>query len=311
MINVVAVVGPTAVGKTALSIALAEQFDGEIISADSIQIYQGMEIASAKPTPEERHGIPHHLMGFLPLDQGFSVSAYLPLARECIQSLHEQGKLPIVTGGTGLYLDALLQHITFSEQPENTALREELYEAAKRDDGVALYRELCAVDPQLAAEIHPHNLVRVVRGVEIYRLTGKTQSWHKEESRKHASPYRPLIIGLTCSNRATLYERINNRVDAMLAGGLLQEAEAIFADQTLRTASNAIGYKELLPYFRGEATLTQCVARIKQATRHYAKRQLTWFRRNEEIRWIDLDQVGDFSEIVTISKKMVENFLKV
>lgn len=311
MIPVVAIVGPTAVGKTALSISLAEQFHGEIVSADSMQLYRGLEIASAQPTLEERRGIPHHLMGILSLEQAFSVSAYLPLARSCIQSIWERGNLPIVTGGTGLYLDALLQNITFADQPENTALRETLYQQAQKDQGAALYQELLVVDPKAAAEIHPHNLVRVVRAVECYRLTGKTLTHHKEQSRLHPSPYRTLWIGLTHSDRAKLYQRIDQRVDQMMEQGLLQQVAAVVADQTLCTAGNAIGYKELLPYLRGEASLPDCIARIKQATRHYAKRQLTWFRRNPQIHWIDLATGETVSEVVQQSKKMVENFLTV
>lgn len=304
--KVIAVVGPTASGKTALAIQLAKHLGGEVVSADSMQIYQGMQIATAKPTQEEMQGVPHHLMGFLAPSEAFSVSDYVVHARNVIDQIYLRGKLPIVVGGTGLYIDALLQNIVFCKQEYNDVLRQELYRCAEVDGGASLYQELCRIDPIAAADIHPHNLVRIVRGVEIYRLTGKTLTHHKQESRQHPSPYQSLWIGLTFHDRQKLYQQVEQRVDRMMEQGLVEEACGVLAGKNLKTAFNAIGYKELMPYFQGQATIEQCVEHIKQATRRYAKRQLTWFRRNQAIQWKYQDDGEGFEDIWDICRDFVE-----
>lgn len=308
-IRVVAVVGPTASGKTALGVQLARHFDGEIVSADSMQVYRGMPVATAQPEPEEMAGVPHHLIGFLDPGETFSVSDYVQLAREAIAGIAGRGKLPVIVGGTGLYVDSLLQNISFAEQPQDEQLREELYRQARADGGEALYRELCEIDPEAAQQVHPHNFVRLVRAVEIYRLTGKTLTEHKRESRREPSPYQACMLGLSCRDRQVLYDRIDRRVDRMAENGLLEEARALRASGSRRTAGNAIGHKELEPYFLGEEGLEECLERVRRESRRYAKRQLTWFRRNPEIHWLYLDDFDSFDAVIKNSQKYVETFL--
>ena len=281
-----AVVGPTASGKTALAVELAKAFHGEVVSADSMQIYREMQIATAKPTPQEMQGIPHHLMDFLPPDQPFSVSDYVTLARKTIREIAARGHLPILCGGTGLYVSSLLEHVQFEPIETDPKRREALYREAEADGGEALYARLCAVDPERAKSIHPHNVVRVVRALEVYETTGKTMSELQRESKPLPSPYDCLMIGLTFRNRQTLYDRIDRRVDGMMEQGLLEEARRVLQNPALKTAANAIGYKELKPYFAGEASLEDCLETMKRESRRYAKRQLTWFRRDPRIHWI-------------------------
>lgn len=307
-IKLLALVGPTASGKTRLAVELAKRFSGEIISADSMQIYRTMNIATAKPTVEEMAGIPHHLIDCLDPEEAFSVSDYVSLAREKIREIHGRGHLPILAGGTGLYIDSVVQHVTFSEQPEDPRLREELYRQAKKDQGKELYESLCRIDPQAAEQIHPHNFVRLVRAVEVYRLTGKTLTQHKEKSRREPSPYETCMIGLNATDRQFLYDRIDLRVDLMMKAGLLEEARKVLFSKHLKTAWNAIGYKELKPYFDGAASLDECIGKIKQESRRYAKRQLTWFRRNPQIHWVYIDECGTFEDVIKNSQKYVESF---
>lgn len=306
--RVLAVVGPTASGKTKLAVALAKRFDGEVISADSMQIYRTMSIATAKPTEEEMEGVPHHLIDFLDPSQPFSVSDYVRLAREKIDEITGRGKLPVIAGGTGLYVDSLLNHVSFSEQRGDLALREALYEEAKKDNGETLYRYLCEIDPEAAMEIHPHNYVRLVRAVEVYRLTGKTLTQQKKESRLEPPPYHSCMVGLNFRDRQKLYDRINLRVDRMLEDGLVDEAQEVLSAADLKTAYNAIGYKELKPYFAGELPLADCIDKIKQESRRYAKRQLTWFRRNPQICWFFPDEFDTFDNVIKNSQKYVETF---
>ena len=305
------VVGPTASGKTKLAVELAKSFDGEVVSADSMQIYRKMSIATAKPTKEEMEGIPHHLVDFLPMDASFSVSDYVTLAREKIDEIHARRKLPILAGGTGLYIQAVTEHISFSEEERDDSLRERLYEEAKADGGKALYERLRQIDPEAAQWIHPNNIIRVVRAIEIYETTGLTMTEQKKRSRQGESPYDVFLLGLNFKDRQKLYDRINLRVDLMVKQGLLEEAKEILSCENLKTAYNAIGYKELAPYFRGEASLEECLQKMKQESRRYAKRQLTWFRRDQRIHWLYPDELGNFDRVLQEAKLQTERFLSV
>ena len=284
-IPVLAVVGPTASGKTALSIALAKALDGEIISADSMQIYKGMDIASAKPKKEERAGIPHHMMGVISPEMPYSVADYVEDAGKAIADVWNRKKCPILVGGTGLYVDSLLSGTRFIPSPTDLELRKELQAQYDALGGEAMLQKLKAFDPESAARLHPNNNKRIIRAFEVYRLTGKTMTEALENSHSEPSRYKPVYIGINFADRAVLYDRINRRVDLMLENGLLDEAKDFF-EHTTATAAQAIGYKELKPYFDGEVTLDEAVERLKQVTRNYAKRQLTWFKRNPEIHWL-------------------------
>ena len=285
---VVAVVGPTATGKTALGVALAERFGGEIISADSMQIYKGLDVGTAKVTPEETHGIPHHGVDILEPDQPFSVADFTALAGTLEQEIAARGKLPILVGGTGLYVQSFLYGVRFTEEKAPSGLREQLAAELAEKGGAAMYAQLQAVDPEAAAAIHPNNQVRVLRALEHYRATGRRLSEQKAESLPAERPYRSLILGLDFPDRARLYQRIDIRVDRMLENGLLAEAETVWRNrERFRTAAQAIGYKEFFPYFEQTASLDACAEKLKQASRNYAKRQLTWFRHMDGVVWLD------------------------
>ncbi|HOO06169.1 MAG TPA: tRNA (adenosine(37)-N6)-dimethylallyltransferase MiaA [Ruminococcus sp.] len=308
---VLAIAGPTASGKTRLGIELAKEYGGEVISADSMQIYKGMDIASAKPTQEEMQGIPHHLIGVIDRSTPFSVADYVIMAKEKIGEVLSRGKLPIIVGGTGLYIDSLLENVRFSEVKSDEEYRSSLYELAKNEGNAALYERLVQADPEAAQSIHMNNLVRVVRALEVIHVTGKKFSQLKAESRTEESPYDSLILGLDCAERSTLYARIDRRVEEMAAAGLVEEARSLWQEGGMRTSANAIGFKELIPYFEGSASLEDCIATIQQETRRYAKRQLTWFRRNERIRWIIIEDFGKMNEILEKSKKAIANYRNV
>ena len=306
---VLAVVGPTASGKTWLGVELAKIYGGEVISADSMQIYKGMDIASAKPSEAEKQGIPHHLMGFLDRDVSFSAADYVQLANEKIQDILSRGKLPMIVGGTGLYIDSLLENVKFSEGGSDEAYREELYTFARENGNEALHARLAELDSEAADGIHPNNLVRVVRALEVCHVTGRKFSELKRESRMVESPYNSLIIGLNFDDRQKLYDRIDLRVDEMVKAGLVEEARQLWQESGMKTAANAIGYKELIPYFEGKSELSDCIDLIKQETRHYAKRQLTWFRKNARIEWLFLDRFNKNNEILEKCKKSIAKYL--
>ncbi len=309
--KILAVVGATASGKTSLGVELAKKYNGEVISADSMQIYKGLDIASAKPTTEEMQGIPHYLIDFLDRDVSFSVSDYVKLANEKIKDIISREKLPIIVGGTGLYIDSLLNNVKFSEGGNDEVYREKLYTIAREKGNEYLYNILLETDPVSAETIHMNNLVRVIRALEVFHVTGRRFSELKAESRLIESPYDSLIIGLNFHDRQILYDRINKRVDEMLKMGLVDEAKNVWKAGNQKTASNAIGYKELIPYFENTMTISECVDRIKQETRRYAKRQLTWFRKNTRIQWIFLDEINKKSEILEKSQKTIENYWNV
>lgn len=280
--------GPTASGKTALGVQLAKRLDGEIISADSMQIYEGMDIASAKPTKDEMEGIPHHMMSFLPPNKAFSVVDYVEQAGKCICDVYSRGKLPIIVGGTGLYISSLINNIKFDDTGSDCAFREQARKIAEEKGNEALWQELNKVDPITASRLHPNNLNRIIRALEVYRLSGKTISTAQQESRREESPYTACFI-MPDFTREVLYSRINKRVDMMLEQGLLEEAGEFFTHNDYVTAAQAIGYKELKPYFEKERSLEECVEKLKQATRNYAKRQLTWFNKIENLNKIPSD----------------------
>lgn len=306
--RVLAVAGPTASGKTWLGVELAKKYGGEVISADSMQIYKGMDIASAKPTEDEMQRIPHHLIDFLDRDIVFSAADYVRLAREKIDEVLSRGKLPVIVGGTGLYIDSLLENVKFSEGGSDEAYRETLYAFAAQEGNEALHGRLVEVDPEAAESIHPNNTVRVVRALEVYHVTGRKFSELKKESRTEESPYDSLIIGLNYHDRQKLYDRINLRVDEMAERGLVNEARELYDHGGMKTAANAIGFKEFIPFFEGEESLEACIDKIKQETRRYAKRQLTWFRKNPRIQWIFLDEFNKKNKILEKSEKCIANY---
>lgn len=290
-IPIAAVVGPTASGKTALGIALARRFGGEVVSADSMQIYTGMDIASAKPTPAEMEGVPHHLIDFLAPTAAFSVADYVERASQTITAITDRGRLPILVGGTGLYVTSLLDNVRFAEDKADPALRARIQEELEREGGSAMLERLRGIDPVTAEGLHPADHKRIIRALEIFESTGRTMSWHKAQSRSIPSPYSALIIGIRYADRQKLYDRINRRVDGMLSAGLLEEAEAAFRHPPAGGAAQAIGHKELAPYFAGVLSLEEAIENLKRETRRYAKRQMTWFNRDPRIHWLDADDV--------------------
>lgn len=305
--RVVAIGGPTATGKTALSLALAQRFGGEIINADSMQVYRQLSVGTAKPMEEERAQAPHHLLDFLPPEQPYSVADFTAAAGELIGQITARGRLPLVVGGTGLYITSLLNGVRFAPEDTDPALRRRLQQQAETQGAEVLYARLQAVDPAYAAKVHPHNLPRIIRALELYESTGRTMSEQQRQLRPAAAPYRSLCLCLTCRDRAVLYRRIDQRVDKMLREGLLPEAELVWQNrERYRTAAQAIGYKEFFPYFEGKEPLDTCVNRLKQATRQYAKRQLTWFRHQNEAQWLYLDE----EDVVQKAVEQVEHFLQ-
>lgn len=279
--------GPTASGKTGLSVALARRFGGEIVNADSMQIYRGLDVGTAKVTAAEAKGVPHHLVGFLAPEKAFSVADYVEAAGRCIGEITGRGRLPFVVGGTGLYIESLVEGVRFAPQKTDPALRAALEQRAAREGPEAMYAELRRIDPACAAAVHPHNKGRVLRALELYYTSGVTMTQQKAASRPAQRPYDALVLCLDWP-RSELYERIDRRVDQMLAQGLLAEAELVWNNrESYKTAAQAIGYKEFFPYFEGAAPLEACAAKLKQASRNYAKRQLTWFRRMQGVVWLD------------------------
>ena len=285
--------GPTAVGKTKASIGLAKAVDGEIISADSMQVYRHMDIGSAKIKPEEMEGIPHHLIDVLEPDDEFHVVKFQQLAKKAMREIWERGHIPIVTGGTGFYIQALLYDIDFDENEKEDACRKELEAYAKEHGAEALHEKLAFVDPASAEMIHPNNIKRVIRALEFYEQTGKRISEHNETQRQRESPYAFAYFVLT-DDRAHLYERINRRVDQMIEEGLVNEVQALkdkgYTKQLV--SMQGLGYKEILDYLDGNCTLEEAIYTIKRDTRHFAKRQLTWFKRERDVIWINKQSFG-------------------
>lgn len=308
-IKIIVIAGPTASGKTALAVEVAKKIGGEVICADSMQIYRGMDIATAKPTIAEMQGIPHHIVDFLDPGEPFSVADYVGLAHNAVAEVDKRGNLPIICGGTGLYISSLIENISFGEGASDEGLREELKAMAQERGGGYLLEILRGFDPQTAARLHENNLSRIIRAIEIYKTTGITMTEHIQSSKLSGSPYNACLIGLDYKERSVLYDRISRRVDIMLENGLLEEAERVLCDPSLKTSRQAIGYKELEPYFAGEADLSSCIENLKQSTRRYAKRQLTWFRRCEGMNWIYPDELGSAEKTALKAAEIIESFL--
>ena len=306
-IPVVAVVGPTASGKSDLAVEICLRFNGEAVSADSMQIYKGLDISTAKPTEEEKKGVPHHMMDFLDNTESFSVAEYQKMAGECIRDIYSRGKLPVIVGGTGLYIDTLLNNIQLKEDSFDEALREKLLERVGKEGIENLIDELRGIDPEYAEKMHPNNVKRIVRALEVWYSSGVTMTQQIADS--HAeSPYDVCFIGLDAEDRDFLYERINRRVGIMLENGLEAEAKDYLSQENTATSSQAIGCKELKPYFDGEITLAEAADNLRQATRRYAKRQLTWFRRNKEINWIMIDKFDSKSEMQNAAFEIIKKW---
>ena len=298
-IPLLVVCGPTASGKTAVGVRLAQLYNGEVISADSMQIYKGLAISTAKPDKEEMQGIPHHMMDFLEPDEAFSVADYVRAAKACINDIRSRGRLPIIVGGTGLYINSLADNISFDHIQSDDNLRHSLEAEAAEKGGEYMHRRLSELDPEAAEKIHPNNVIRVIRAIEMNLLSGRSGSENREKSRTEPSPYELCMIGLTCFDREKLYDRINRRVDKMLEQGLEDEVRQVYNKYRLKTAFNAIGFKEMIPYFEGECPLETAVEKIKQESRRYAKRQLTWFRRDARIFWVDTSNSEQFDGIIS------------
>ena len=285
--KIVVICGPTASGKTALSIALAKAFDGEVVSADSMQIYRRMDIGTAKPTKQEMDGVPHHMLDVAEPGEAYSVSRYVEEATACVEDILARGKLPIICGGTGLYIDGLIRGTDYQPAGTDNGIREQLDGEWEAQGAEEMMARLAAVDPDSAARLHLSDKRRILRALEVYIATGETITVHNARTKAIPPRYEAVMIGLNTEPRQILYDRIDRRVGVMLEQGLLQEVQSLLEDGLLEgTAAQAIGYKELLAYFRGEMTLETAADLIRQKSRNYAKRQLTWFRRDERVKWI-------------------------
>ena len=310
MSKMLAVVGPTASGKSGLAVELCKGFGGEVVSCDSMQIYKKMNIGTAKPTLDEMQGIAHHLIDFLEPGTVYSVSDYVEDAAKCVCGLEKRGVLPVFCGGTGLYIDSFLSGVKFGEFENDPDVRRRLEDEFACDGIEGIYERLCAADPEIAATIDMHNAKRVIRALEVYENTGITMSEWNRRSKLEASKKDCLIIGLDFEDRQTLYDRIDLRVELMMDMGLLEEAEGLYREGLFdsKTASQAIAYKEFLPYFEGTDTLENCVETLKRNSRRYAKRQLTWFRRNKDINWILRDNLSS-DELISKASELVKGYL--
>lgn len=305
-IPLLVIAGPTASGKTALAVELAREYGGEVVSADSMQIYEGMDIATAKPDEAEKREIPHHLISFVKRSESFSVADYVNMAHGVISDIHSRNKLPILAGGTGLYISSLIDNIDFnSAEASDESVRKRLTEEAELLGYPQMLERLKKVDPETASALHCNNIGRIIRALEVFETTGVPLSEHKRISRMTESPYNTCVIGITCRDRQKLYDKINLRVLKMAEAGLVEEERRIYEESGLKTAHQAIGYKELIPYFDGSASLEECIEKIQQETRRYAKRQLTWFRRDERVNWIFTDDYPSYKIFLENVKKII------
>ena len=296
--RVICVVGPTATGKTRMGVALARRFVGEVVSVDSMQIYRGMTIGTAAPTEEETEGIPHHMVAVADPGESWSVARFTEQADACVRDILRRGKRPVLVGGTGLYLDSLLSGRTFAAGHSGGEIRKAL-QAELAEGGIEpLYRQLQQIDPEAAARLHLSDEKRILRALEVWRETGETITAHDARTRAIPPRYQASLIGLTFRDRADLYERIDRRVDTMVERGLLQEVERLLQSglPESATALQAIGYKQFLSVYRGQASAVEAVAEVKLRSRQYAKRQLTWLRRREDIHWILWEKEPDFRQ---------------
>lgn len=298
--------GPTAVGKTALSIRLAKAIGGEIISADSMQVYRRMDIGSAKITKEEMMGVPHHLIDVLEPSEEFNVTVFQTMAKAAVEEIYSRGHIPIVAGGTGFYIQALLNDIDFTETGEDTSIRTELEKIAEEKGADYLHGLLLIIDPESARQIHANNVKRVVRAIEFYRQTGERISEHNKREREKKSPYDFLYFVVN-TDRDTLYQRIDKRVDQMVELGLVEEVKQLKESGCTRdmVSMQGLGYKEILDYLQGEHSLEEALYLLKRDTRHFAKRQITWFKREKDVRWLNLPDYG--YDLDKVLEKMIED----
>ncbi len=304
---VVVIVGPTASGKTKLSIEIAKLMDGEIVSADSMQIYRYMDIGTAKPTIDERQNIPHHMMDILDPAEQFSVAEYQKMAVDIISDIHKRQKLPIIVGGTGLYIKSLLYPMNFTDAYQDLEYRKQLQETANIKGRDYLYQQLKMVDPSTASRLHPNDVRRVIRALEVYHITGKPMSHYSQNLKNMDFRYNTAMIGLVM-DRVKLYERINKRVDIMIENGLLNEVKNLLDKGYSRDmiSMQGLGYKEIIDYYQGNLSLEEAIHIIKRETRRYAKRQLTWFRAQKGIKWINIDEYSSEEDLV----KHAANYIK-
>ena len=309
MNNIICIAGPTASGKTALAVELAKELNGEVVSCDSMQVYKRMDIGTAKPTVEEMQGIPHHMLDVAQAWEDFSVSRYCNQAAPIVDDIIAQGKTAIIAGGTGLYMDSLIRGNSFAPCP-STGVREALEARAEAEGIQPLLEELAQVDPESAGRLHPSDRKRIIRALEVYRETGITITEHNRRTREVPPKYRPVWLGLDFSDRAALYRRIDRRVERMLEAGLLDEIRSLLESGIPETctAMQAIGYKEFLPVLRGERGLCDAAAEVCQSSRRYAKRQLTWFRRNPNMHWIVREEDGAPDEIIRQARQILQEF---
>ncbi len=309
-IQILAIVGPTASGKTAVSVELARRLGGEVVSCDSMQVYRRMNIGTAKPTEEEMQGVPHHLIDVVEPDAPFSCAEYVTRASEAVKDIAARGKLPILCGGTGLYLDRFLCG-EMEETHADESLRASLFAYAEKEGVEALHARLREVDPESAQAIHPNNVKRVVRALEIYEQTGIPKSEFDRRSQVVESPYEATVVGLHYPHREILYGRINLRVDKMLLDGLLAETKALLDEGVFDvnlTAAQAIGYKELFGYLRGDETLSETIENLKTATRRYAKRQLTWFSAKPYVKWVNMEGDRRLRTLDEVCNEIISRF---
>lgn len=299
--------GPTAVGKTELSIALAKAVNGEIISADSMQVYKYMDIGTAKIKPEEMKEIPHYLVDELSPEEDFNVVRFSQMAKQYIHQIYAKGKIPILVGGTGFYIQAVLYDIDFTENDEDTSFRRKLEKFAHEQGEEALHERLRQIDPVSAEKIHPHNIKRVIRALEYYKQTGEPISAHNEKERQKLTPYNAAYFVLT-NDRAVLYERINRRVDKMLEDGLVKEVKGLLERGCKKemVSMQGLGYKEIISYLEGDTTLEEAVYTLKRDTRHFAKRQLTWFKRERDVIWLDKSKYVSDKELLDAVLKQLK-----
>ena len=306
MDRIICIAGPTASGKTALAVAMAKVLDGEVISCDSMQIYKGMDIGTAKPTTEEMEGIPHHMLSVAEPWEDFSVGRYCQMADPILQDILRRGKTAIIAGGTGLYMDALIRGNDFAPCP-STGMREKLETQADREGMEAMLSLLTSIDPEAAAKLHLADRKRILRALEIYYETGHTRTEHNLMTQQIPPKYQPVWFGLEDENRSDLYDRIDRRVDIMLDAGLIREIRQLLDSGISEkcTAMQAIGYKEFVAALRGEGTVEEAAQQVKQASRHYAKRQLTWFRRNPDMHWLRRSPGDTTEKILSLARQVL------
>lgn len=308
--KILVICGPTASGKTALAVELARRHRGEVVSADSMQIYRRMDIGTAKPTPEEMEGVPHHMLDVADPEEDFSVARYVDMAAKCVDDILSRGRLPILAGGTGLYIDSLLSGRTFAPFQPDSPLRGQLEEQLRREGGAAMLSRLAQVDPDSAARLHPNDEKRIVRALEVYQSTGKTITQHNLETRAIPPRYDALTLALAFEQREDMWSRIDRRVDQMMDQGLVDEVQRLLDSGVPAkcTAMQAIGYKEMAAALLSHGDVSAGAEEVKLRSRQYAKRQLTWFRRNRAARWLLWGREPDFAAALQTSTEYMEEF---